>query len=71
MAPALCDPKYRPYKPTISPALTLTLTFVTDRLQLSEMVDNYLFEFASMVKLEWRHGDQKVGKLSFYCAHLP
>jgi len=35
------------------------------------MVDHYLFELASMVKLEWRHDDQKVGKLSFYCAHLP
>lgn len=39
-----------------------------DRLQLSEMAGNALFEFSSMVKLEWRHGDQRVGKLAFFYA---
>ena len=56
--------------PSLSLALiyrTLTLTFVY-HLQLSEMAGNALFEFSSMVKLEWRHGDQRVGKLAFFCA---
>ena len=58
--------------PSLSLARTLTLTFAyAYRLQLSEMAGNALFEFSSMVKLEWRHGDQRVGKLAFFCApHL-
>ena len=57
--------------PSLSLARTLTLTFATYRLQLSEMAGNALFEFPSMAKLEWRHGDQRVGKLAAFCApHL-
>ena len=40
------------------------------RYQLSEMAGNELFEYADMVKLEWRFDDQKVGYMNVYCAPL-
>ena len=38
------------------------------RFQMSEMAGNELFESASLIKLEWRFDDQKVGDISVYCA---
>ena len=46
------------------------VTKLHDRFQLSEMAGNKLFEFANMVKLEWRFDDQKVGNIKVYCAPL-
>ena len=42
-----------------------------NRMQLSEMADNVLFEYADMYKLEWRFDDQKIGEINVYCAPLP
>ena len=41
-----------------------------NRLQLSEMAGNELFEIADMSKLEWRFDDQKFGNINVYCAPL-
>ena len=41
-----------------------------DRVQMSEMAGNELFEYAYMYKLEWRFDDQKFGHTKLYCAPL-
>ena len=46
----------------------VTLLLGHGRFQLSEMAGNELFESASLIKLEWRFDDQKVGDINVYCA---
>ena len=41
-----------------------------NRVQMSEMAGNELFESTIMNTLEWRFDDQKVGKMNVYCAPL-
>ena len=41
-----------------------------NRVQMSEMAGNELFEYAYMYTMEWRFDDQKIGDLAIYCAPL-
>ena len=47
------------------------MTHIHNRIRLSEMAGNELFEYASMYKLEWRFDDQKTGFINVYCAPPP
>ena len=42
-----------------------------NRLQMSELAGNELFEAAVMLKLEWRFDDKKIGNIWTYCAPRP
>ena len=49
----------------------VVMTKIHDRVQMSEMARNKLFEYAYMYKLEWRFDDQKTGFINVYCAPPP
>ena len=42
-----------------------------NRLQMSELAGNELFEAAVMLKLEWRFDDKKIGNIWVHCAPRP
>ena len=48
----------------------VVMTKIHDRIQMSEMAGNELFESAYMVTIEWRFDDQKIGNINVYCAPL-